>query len=424
MSWQLLLGYLPPNRAWREATVCFSSLLSSLAFSLAPHLLSSHHHVPPHPTTTAVYPLILSLPSTSQPSDLYSPPSTLCQLERKRREYIDSLPLYFDLSDAERTDNHRAMLHQILIDVPRTAPSSKLFRHSIVQRALERILYIWALRHPASGYVQGINDLVTPFYFVFLSSHLAANHAGSRAEEGTSSSSSSSSAAAAAASGSHERDLESLTPAQLEAIEADAYWCLSKLIDAIQDHYTDAQPGIQRMVYKLSHLVKRIDSPLHAHFEDQGLQFIQFAFRWMNCFLMRELSLDLILRVWDTYLAEHGASSDDGAMVGGSGAGGVVGIIPGGGMMSSCGGGGLSSAGMMGNSGLQEDGFAVLHVYTCAALLSRYSQELRRKEFGELIIFLQHLPTQGWSEKDVGELLAQAFVYKTRYTHAHLSGNA
>lgn len=32
----------------------------------------------------------------------------------------------------------------------------------------ERILYIWAIRHPASGYVQGINDLVTPFFVVFL----------------------------------------------------------------------------------------------------------------------------------------------------------------------------------------------------------------------------------------------------------------
>ena len=31
----------------------------------------------------------------------------------------------------------------------------------------------------------------------------------------------------------------------------------------------------------------------------------------MNCLLMRELSLDLILRVWDTYLAEHGGSDDD-----------------------------------------------------------------------------------------------------------------
>ena len=33
---------------------------------------------------------------------------------------------------------------------------------------LERILYIWAIRHPGSGYVQGMNDLVTPFIAVFV----------------------------------------------------------------------------------------------------------------------------------------------------------------------------------------------------------------------------------------------------------------
>lgn len=36
-------------------------------------------------------------------------------------------------------------------------------------QVFERILFIWAIRHPASGYVQGINDLVTPFFVVFLS---------------------------------------------------------------------------------------------------------------------------------------------------------------------------------------------------------------------------------------------------------------
>lgn len=39
---------------------------------------------------------------------------------------------------------------------------------SVLQEMFERILYIWAMRHPASGYVQGINDLVTPFFVVFL----------------------------------------------------------------------------------------------------------------------------------------------------------------------------------------------------------------------------------------------------------------
>ncbi len=39
----------------------------------------------------------------------------------------------------------------------------------LIPQVFERILFIWAIRHPASGYVQGINDLVTPFFVVFLS---------------------------------------------------------------------------------------------------------------------------------------------------------------------------------------------------------------------------------------------------------------
>lgn len=29
---------------------------------------------------------------------------------------------------------------------------------------------------------------------------------------------------------------------------------------------------------------------------------MQFAFRWMNCLLMRELSMPCVVRMWDTYL--------------------------------------------------------------------------------------------------------------------------
>ena len=31
-----------------------------------------------------------------------------------------------------------------------------------------RILFIWSMRHPASGYVQGINDLAAPLILVYL----------------------------------------------------------------------------------------------------------------------------------------------------------------------------------------------------------------------------------------------------------------
>jgi hypothetical protein len=45
-----------------------------------------------------------------------------------------------------------------------------------------------------------------------------------------------------------------------------------------------------------------IAAPLAAHLEAQNVEFIQFAFRWMNCLLMREISVKNTIRMWDTYL--------------------------------------------------------------------------------------------------------------------------
>ena len=63
-------------------------------------------------------------------------------------------------------------LVQISIDVPRMNPDVPLFQQKVVQECFQRILFIWSMRHPASGYVQGINDLVTPFFVVFLSYYI------------------------------------------------------------------------------------------------------------------------------------------------------------------------------------------------------------------------------------------------------------
>jgi Rab-GTPase-TBC domain len=94
---------------------------------------------------------------------------------------------------------------QVSVDVPRTAPEVPVFQTAAMQRALRRLLYIWGVRHPASGYVQGVNDLVTPFLAVFLSEHLAGPMAG--------------------------WDVAALSDAQLIAAEADSYWCLCKLVE-------------------------------------------------------------------------------------------------------------------------------------------------------------------------------------------------
>lgn len=54
-------------------------------------------------------------------------------------------------------------------------------------------------------------------------------------------------------------DLEALPDAVMEAVEADAFWCLSKLLDGIQDNYIFAQPGIVRQVAKMKELCSRVD---------------------------------------------------------------------------------------------------------------------------------------------------------------------
>lgn len=89
-------------------------------------------------------------------------------LNRKRKEYFDSITTYFAVIESDRTKQDEENHSQILIDLPRTTPNVAFFQQSIVQKAMERILYIWSIRHPASGYVQGMNDLLTPLLLICL----------------------------------------------------------------------------------------------------------------------------------------------------------------------------------------------------------------------------------------------------------------
>lgn len=262
------------------------------------------------------------------------------QLQRKRQEYLDGLNQMFYVENKEQST-----WHQIEIDVPRTNPKIKLYQCETTQRSLERILYLWAVRHPASGYVQGINDLTTPFYQTFLSSYI---------DESLN---------------VENFDPKVLPKQVLDSIEADTFWCLTKLLEGIQDNYIHAQPGILRQVNELKDLINRIDSDLFDHLMNENVEFIQFSFRWMNCLLMREISVKNTIRMWDTYLSEN-------------------------------------------------NGFSEFHVYVCAAFLVKWSDELKEMEFQDIMMFLQNPPTKDWTEKDIELLLSEAFIWQSLYKNA------
>uniref|UniRef100_A0A8D2ZGF6 Rab-GAP TBC domain-containing protein n=1 Tax=Scophthalmus maximus TaxID=52904 RepID=A0A8D2ZGF6_SCOMX len=282
-------------------------------------------------------------------------------LKRKREEYFGFIEQYYNSrTDEHYKDTYRQVTPQlkltngdkslllnkqhIHIDIPRTNPLIPLFQQPVVQEVFERILFIWAIRHPASGYVQGINDLVTPFFVVFLSEFVT-------------------------------EDVENFDVAALPLdtqrnIEADSFWCMSKLLDGIQDNYTFAQPGIQNKVKALEELVSRIDEDIHNHFKKYEVEYLQFAFRWMNNLLMRELPLRCTIRLWDTYQAEA-------------------------------------------------EGFSHFHLYVCAAFLIEWRKEiLSMVDFQGLLMLLQNVPTIHWGNEEVGLLLAEAYRLKYMFADA------
>merc|ERR1711924_351596 len=143
----------------------------------------------------------------------------------------------------------------------------------------------------------------------------------------------------------------------------------------ITDHYTHAQPGIQRMVERLKEILLRIDADLAKHLEEQGVDLIHVAFRWINCLLVRELPLPCLLRLWDTCIAEAATS----------------------GSVAADGGGAL----------------ATFVVYFCACFMALFGPKLKSMDFEEIMFFLQKLPTDDFGLQEMETLVGEAFVLKS-----------
>jgi hypothetical protein len=247
-----------------------------------------------------------------------------------------------------------ATLRQILVDLPRTCPSLPLFHTPSLQALLKRLLYLWSLRNPACSYVQGINDVVCPIVWAFVQEHV---------DEGQN-------------VAAYEVDkLAMYGDDTMRNLEADVYYAVSSLLSSIQSHYTPNQPGIQARVATLAAIVARIDAPLHSHLEDLGVNYLQFTFKWFNCLLVREMRMDVVVRLWDTLLSE-------------------------------------------------DDGFGSFFTYVVAAVLIRFSETIRgMTEFDTVFLFLQGSMMEEFTDEDVSMVCSQAFVLKSLFEggQAHLT---
>jgi len=270
--------------------------------------------------------------------------------EKRRSEYQDFLRKYYNITQDARTKEEINQLNQIGLDVPRTHPTIPWFHLEKIERALTRMLYIWALRHPASGYVQGMNDIISVFLYLFVDEYLQ-NNCNINVENSDS-----------------VRHIDAISEEIMYQIEADTFWCFAALLDNIQDNYTPDTPGLQRMVMRLEELVHSVTPKVAKHLDNHDVNYHSFALRWMNCILVRELPIDLVLRLFDTYLC-------------------------------------------------QQD-FASFHVYVCAAFLNKFSPRFIEAEYETIVKTLQNPPTDEFNEKDVEEILSQAWLWFTLYHNA------
>ncbi|KPI90390.1 putative Gtpase activating protein [Leptomonas seymouri] len=250
-------------------------------------------------------------------------------------------------------------LTQIRKDIPRMSGGHSYLRHPRVQGSIERILFIWSLRHPACGYVQGMNDLVVPFMAVVLAYHFCPTRSITELHSYTE---------------GVLQDIWSLAVVPvaqwISVIEAEVYWLTSYLLNAMQDNYISSHEGITAMIRHLAAVVQVADPPLYKYIVDElQLEFELFSFRWMNCLLLRELTETQSLRLLDAYLSD------------------------------------------------EERCWNVTHVYTCAALLLRWGPHLLgfRGDYARALKFLQSPPTDQMTLRDFQDVLSESFVLQNLY---------
>ncbi|XP_031379433.1 TBC1 domain family member 13-like isoform X2 [Punica granatum] len=201
----------------------------------------------------------------------YLPPDRalwLSELAKKRSQYKNFKTELLMNPDAE-------IIEQIDRDVKRTHPDMPFFSGDSQyaksnQEALRSILIVFAKLNPGIRYVQGMNEVLAPLFYVFR----------------------------------NDTDLDNA-----RAAEADTFFCFSELLSGFRDNLCqqldNSVVGIRSTLTRLSQLLKEHDEELWRHLEVTTKVNPQFyAFRWITLLLTQEFNFADSIRIWDTLLSD------------------------------------------------------------------------------------------------------------------------
>lgn len=142
-------------------------------------------------------------------------------------------------------------LHRIVVDVVRTDSHLEFYEDTRNLARMSDILAVYAWVDPATGYCQGMSDLLSPFVVLFEDN-------------------------------------------------ADAFWCFEMLIRRMRENFQMEGPtGVMKQLQALWHILELTDRQIFAHLSNIGAESLHFAFPMLLVLFRRELSFSEALRMWE-----------------------------------------------------------------------------------------------------------------------------
>lgn len=277
-------------------------------------------------------------------------------LEFKRKEYSRMRTQHYE-ENFEKNTNKRLQegLSTIHKDVDRTLGETKMFQSRLIKDILVRILYIYHVRNSESGYAQGMNDIAAPFIILFTKEYITVDSNTLLIDP----------------------NFESMLSEEiLLNIEADSYWCFTRLLSCIKNNFTPSFPGVIEMLNKLHSLIEKLDPELDKIFKKNNIRYYDICFQWFLCLLLRQFSAKLKFRLLDFYFTD-------------------------------------------------KENINEWLVYIGASLMLKFSNKLKDlKAYDKILMFFTNLRTEDWGELDMGMLLGEAHIYKNSYNYSELNGDA
>ncbi|PIN13107.1 Ypt/Rab-specific GTPase-activating protein GYP7 [Handroanthus impetiginosus] len=142
-------------------------------------------------------------------------------------------------------------LHRIVVDVVRTDSHLDFYEDTKNLARMSDILAVYAWVDPATGYCQGMSDLLSPFVVLFEDN-------------------------------------------------ADAFWCFEMLLRRMRDNFKMEGPtGVMKQLQALWHILELTDKEMFSHLSHIGAESLHFAFRMLLVLFRRELSFNEALCMWE-----------------------------------------------------------------------------------------------------------------------------